>query len=246
MINQNREDNRLTVIIPMAGDGTRFGCAFKPFLKIRNEYFIQAAIKPFLKWQDAINEFVFVYRKDQDEKYNVSIKLKDLFSDIKYKSVILPKNTSGPVETISSALLELQLIGHAIFCDCDHSINVDPLFDVIYSNNNYNCILPVWEIDKSEAYSWSVVAVDKRKKVVDIAEKYIPEMGGEYFGVIGCYYFKYANEIPNYYDRLKAVNFSDIIREFIKDGESIKVCKIEEAEFFGDPERLQNTLTINQ
>ena len=35
---QNLSDKKLTVIFPMAGDGTRFGDGYKPFLKVQNEY----------------------------------------------------------------------------------------------------------------------------------------------------------------------------------------------------------------
>lgn len=239
---QNVNDKKLTVMFPMAGDGKRFGHCYKPFLKVRNEYFIVAAIKTFLKWQHMIKEFVFVYRDDQEKIFNVSKKISEIFDNIDFRLIILDKKTSGPVETISTALVKHRVEDSAMFCDCDHSINVDPLFGIISSDNNYDSILPVWQIDESEVKSWSVLSVDENMKMIDIAEKSIPEIGNKYYGVIGCYYFKKADEISSYYNMLKAENFSEIISEFKNEKKSIKVCEIKEAKFFGDPVRLQKTL----
>ncbi|NQU35444.1 MAG: hypothetical protein HQ521_19635 [Bacteroidetes bacterium] len=235
---QNINNKKLTVMFPMAGDGTRFGSGYKPFLKVRNEYFIEAAVKPFLKWQHKIKEFVFVYRNDQREKYNVPKKLNEIFKNINYRSIVLNKKTSGPVETISIALIESKQKGPAIFCDCDHSINVDPLFEIISSDNIYDCVLPVCEIDKSEIQSWSVLSVDENMNMIDIAEKSIPEIGIKYYGVIGCYFFQKADNIPSYYNMLKAENFSKIIRDYKHENKTIRVCEIKQAEYFGDPVRL--------
>jgi|TARA_Y100000031_G_scaffold124089_1_gene139684 hypothetical protein len=239
---QNLSDKKLTVIFPMAGDGTRFDRGYKPFLNVRDKYFIESAIKPFIKWQHKIKEFIFVFRSDQEENYNITKQLSKIFNDLVYKIIILNKKTSGPVETISTALIKSPLIGPAIFCDSDHSINIDPMFDIIFKDNIYDCILPVWEIDSSEVQSWSIVSVDENMEMIDIAEKSIPIIGKKYYGVIGCYYFQKADQIPNYYNMLKAENFSEIICEYRHENKSIKVCEIYEAEFFGDPVRLHKTL----
>ena len=37
----------LSVIFPMAGDGQRFGCGFKPFLDATEKKFIELAKEPF-------------------------------------------------------------------------------------------------------------------------------------------------------------------------------------------------------
>jgi len=186
----NANAKRLTVMFPMAGDGARFSRGYKPFLKIRDKYFIESAIKPFIKWQHKIKEFIFIFRNDQEESFNISKQLSEIFNNIVFKIIILNQKTSGPVETISTALIKSQLKGPVIFCDCDHSINIDPLFEIVVKDNSYDCVFPVWEIDNSEVQSWSIVSVDENMELIDIAEKSIPEIGNEYYGVIGCYYFK--------------------------------------------------------
>ena len=87
------------VIFPMAGKGSRFNYKFKPFIKISDLTFIQLAFKYFIKWKEYINNIYFIITKEQDKLFNVTSKLKDYFSDYKYKLIILDKETKGPFET---------------------------------------------------------------------------------------------------------------------------------------------------
>ena len=56
--------NKVTVVFPMAGDGTRFGSGYKPLCKIAEEYFIEAAVRPFIKWDDFIEKYKNEYILD--------------------------------------------------------------------------------------------------------------------------------------------------------------------------------------
>ena len=51
--------SKVTVIFPMAGDGSRFGRKFKPFLSITEKTFIESAVFPFRAHLEKIKEFVF-------------------------------------------------------------------------------------------------------------------------------------------------------------------------------------------
>ena len=50
----------VTVIFPMAGQAAHAGFKFKPFVELSDEPVIAAVVRPFLKWQSAIDRFVFV------------------------------------------------------------------------------------------------------------------------------------------------------------------------------------------
>lgn len=216
----------VTIIFPMAGEGQRFGNKFKPFLKIFNKTFLELAIQPFLKYKNEIKNFVFIVRKDHYDKFDVAQQISDFHLTIPFVIKIVPE-TKNVVETISY-LFEDKPLENVIFCDCDHSINVDPLFDEI-KKEEYNCIIPGWESYIPQK-SWSIACVDDKNIVKDISEKKIPKTIGNYYGVIGCYYFKKIKKPSSKYSYL-----SEIIKER-KD--EIKLVHIKKAEFFGDPERL--------
>ena len=113
----------------MAGQRSRFGYEFKPFMKLGDQTFIEHAVEPFYKWEDNIDNVYFIFRKDQERDYDVSSYLKRniLFSEDKIKPIIIDKKTKGPRNTICEALKK-ENISNAIVCDCDHKINVDNLF----------------------------------------------------------------------------------------------------------------------
>ena len=56
----NMIEKKLNVVFPMAGEGSRFGYTFKPFISVGDLTFIERAISPFLKHEDKINKFYFI------------------------------------------------------------------------------------------------------------------------------------------------------------------------------------------
>lgn len=64
------------VIFPMAGEGSRFGYKFKPFIKATDMTFIELAKSPF----DFLKPtYVFVFRDEQERHSFVSQTLLKLF-----------------------------------------------------------------------------------------------------------------------------------------------------------------------
>jgi len=222
---------KITVIFPMAGEGQRFGNKFKPFLKIFNKTFIEMAIEPFLKHENEIKKFIFIVREDHYDQFNVYEKINKFHLPINFDIIKVPP-TKNVIETISFLYKE-NYLKNVIFCDCDHSLNVDLIFKEI-NKNEYDCIIPGWKISDNESKNWSIACVDNYNIVKSIKEKKYPETSGEYFGVIGCYYFKKINQVGENFKYL-----SEIIDVMIND-KKVKLIPIKDAEFFGDPERLKN------
>ncbi len=241
-------DNKITIVFPMAGDGIRFGSGYKPFHKIDEEYFIMAAVRPFLKWNDIIEKYIFIIRRDHEDKYKISKKLKDIFQKIDFEIIILDGSTSGPVETVSIAMSKFNMRDQVMICDCDQSINIDPMFkDILSSDDIFDAMLPTWEINENEASSWSIVTLDKYMEIVDINEKLIPKDSyGKHLGIIGCYYFSNFKKTIIQYNDASVENFSEIIKKMISSAKNIKLCKINEAEFFGDPVRLNRVINLRK
>jgi len=128
----------VNVFFPMAGQGARFGHRFKPFLMLEDTTFIEAAVQPFRTFASRIARFVFVYLEEQERAHEVSARLAEMFAGlpagVKIETVRLDAPTRGPAETIARAVARLGARGPALICDCDHSLDVAPLFGVTHAS----------------------------------------------------------------------------------------------------------------
>jgi GTP:adenosylcobinamide-phosphate guanylyltransferase len=228
----------VTLIFPMAGRGERFGTTFKPFLPIENGTFIEAAVAPFRKWRSAISRILFVYLREQEESRAVRASLESMFVGLPWEAVILEHPTAGPAETFTEAVERAGVVGPIIACDCDHAVNVDPLFEAIAVGAAGNCLLPVWDLAGEEIKSWSVAGLGPDGRVTAIAEKQVPEGADRVAGVIGCYYFADAQRVAAACRQARYVVISQVISQWIGEGAQVRAVPIGEARFFGDPARL--------
>ena len=235
-------NQKYNLIFPMAGEGSRFGYTFKPFLEVDDKgNFIELAFGPFQKHLSKIERIIFIFLKDQEIKYDVSKNLERIFPDINFETCILDKPTNGPAETIRLALKRNTINGPLIICDCDHTLNVDMIFQQIEESKS-DCVIPIWPLKNEKIKSWSIVSINDNSQVTGIAEKKLPDTAGQFFGVIGCYYLKVGSLLEN--DKYK--NISDCIAQIIKDKGLITAVKITEAQFFGDPKRLEQTINATK
>lgn len=228
----------MTIIFPMAGQGARFGYRFKPFLEIDGRTFIEAAVEPFLSHRDAIARFVFIYLAQQDSEHAVEQRLLASMSNVAQISVKLSHATPGPAATLRQALSCTDVSGPIIVCDCDHALDVGPIFAAA-ADPDVAGILPTWSLDGERIESWGVAGIDDASHVVAVGEKRLPDAGTHFRGVIGCYYFRDVADVVRIIDaEPDLVYISDIIQRMLAEGQTILSVDISEARFFGDPERL--------
>ena len=225
---------KTTVIIPMAGQGSRFDYKFKPFLKIGNETFIERTVSSFRANLESIDKFVFVYLKQQESEHNVSHRLNQMFTDIKIQTVVLEEPTKGPAETLMKSVVG-EVSGSCVICDCDHWLGLGSFFDKV-RDLKFDCIVPTWKIEGQDIKSWSVVSVDG-DTITGIAEKSLPDTNGAFMGVVGCIYFSKLPRITKNHTYI-----SDVIREYIQNEKSIVSVELKDVEFFGDPARLETAI----
>ena len=235
--------SKITLIFPISGTVEHSGYKYKPFRKIGEETFIEKAIKPFLNHSKSIKTIVFVALEEHEKQYNVSDGLKSFFPKLNYQLITISKPTRGPAETAIRAINTIPITGPIMICDSDHSIDVDPLFKLISENHELKCLLPIWRFNGQNVKDWSVVSVTDSEMVTGIAEKQLPETPGEFFGVIGCYYFSEVQIFSQYKD---STYISDTVSKMIEARISVHTVKIENAEFFGSKKRLIKTLSKHQ
>jgi hypothetical protein len=262
-----RQQNDLVdVLFPMAGQGARFGHTFKPFLSFEHRTFIETAVEPFRRFASKISRFVFVYLEAQERDFAVSERLAALFAGLPIECVQLAAPTRGPAETIGQAVEQLGARGPVLICDCDHTLDVAPLFAAVerveQRGDRFDALLPVWPLDGEDVAAWSVALVEA-DRVRAIGEKRIPDRprgaatGAANaaanaaasdapmvpMGVIGCYGFPDIARVAARASALGATNFSDIIAALLAEGGVVRAARIERARFFGDPQRLEKATT---
>ena len=126
----------VNIIFPIAGDGLRFGgTAFKPFLDATEKKFIELAKEPFdLLESDFIVTYYFIYREDQEDKFQVKETLIKLFPNNKLKFIIIGSQTIGPLQTLQMGLDIEEIIGTTFVCDCDHIVRINPFLSLLNSD----------------------------------------------------------------------------------------------------------------
>jgi len=232
---------KVTVVFPMAGEGQRFGGQFKPFIEFEGKTFIKHAIEPFLKWSDQIDKFHFILRSDHNREHTADVKLLQL-TNANPISLAMINKTDNVCETIIAGCKDLK--GPVMFVDCDNSVNVDPIFEFLKSNPQRDvpdCIIPTWSLIGEDPRNWSIATILPNGSVTSIAEKKYPKGNGIFEGVIGCYYFK--KYMPEFFEQNIGNGYiSHVIRDYIYEERPVLGIRIQEARFFGDPERLRATI----
>lgn len=236
----------MDVFFPIAGQGARFGHRFKPFLALDGATFLEAAVQPFRSFAAKISRFVFVYLEAQEREFSVSSRLSSMFHGLPIETVQLAAPTRGPAETIGRAVDKLGARGPVLICDCDHALEVGPLFAAVDAGTRFDALVPVWPLDGEDIASWSVALVDA-DRVLAIAEKRRPDprggtAAGVAMGVIGCYGFADVARVAERAAAQNATNFSEVIASMLAEGGIVRAARIERARFFGDPQRLEKAV----
>ncbi len=231
----------MNLIFPIAGEGSRFNYEFKPFLQIGDKRFIEFAYEPFIKWKHMINNIYFVCTKEQEKENNVSSTIKSIIEHKNVHIVTIPEKTNGPYETILMALQYIDINEISIICDCDHHINVDPIFEYLKKNENFDAIIPIWNIKKDKQKNWSKVVCDSSNNINHICEKKIIEnTDANIFGIIGCYVFKNIS----FFKENNFTYFSEILEKFRILNKNLALIKINNALFYGDLPMYENCVNI--
>jgi molybdopterin-guanine dinucleotide biosynthesis protein A len=231
------------VIIPMAGEGSRFGYKFKPLIKLDDRTFIEHVLDPFLKHDLNINKYYFIITREQENAYNITeLFYKTLSIDFmaKLEILIIDNQTEGPYQTILSATANKEIQG-AFICDCDHKINIDTMVKMI-NTKNVDIIIPTWKIKENEQQNWGKL-VKENYEIIGFYEKEILnlEPNQQMYGLIGCYYFRTTALLDR---TMNYVNLSDYLKN--TSNLNIQTCDIKEAYFFGTPEMVKEYIETHR
>jgi len=232
------QDNKLNVLIPMAGAGKRFsdaGYTFpKPLIEINN--------KPMIQWViECINikaNFIFLILKEHQEKYNISSVLKILQPNCKI--IEIDQLTEGAACTTLLAEKFIDNENPLMITNSDQFIKWDS------SNIMYNIITKKYDgailTFKSIHPKWSYVKTDQNDIISEVAEKKVISdraTVGIYYWKHGSDYVKYAKEMIKQNIRVNNEFYvCPVYNQALKDKKIVKAVNVDEMMGLGTPEDL--------
>jgi len=232
-------DKKLNVLIPMAGEGSRFttaGYTFpKPLIDVQGKPMIQVVVENLN--MDA--NFIFVVRKEHREKYNLDSLLKLIAPGCKIVE------TDGLTEGAAcTALLAKDFIDNdapLFFANSDQFVEWDSN-EFMYKMNETNADGGIVSFTATHP-KWSFAKIDENGLVTEVAEKNpISDIAtvGYYWWKNGSDFVKYAEQMI---DRDLRINnefyVCPVFNEAIADKKEIRTFNIDGMWGLGTPEDLK-------
>ena len=236
-------DDKLNVLIPMAGAGSRFekaGYTFpKPLIDINGEPMIKVVTENL----NVDANFIYIVQKSHREKYNLDTLL----------NLISPNCKIVEVDGLTEGAACTTLLAKN-FIDNDYPLlmaNSDQFVEwnsneFLYKMNETNSDGGILTF-RSTHPKWYFAKIDESGFVTEVAEKNpISDIAtvGIYFWKKGSDYVKYAQQMI---DKNKRVNdefyVCPVFNEAIKDGKKIRIFEIQNMWGLGTPEDLNTFLS---
>ena len=237
---QNKwKSDKLNVLIPMAGAGSRFvkaGFTFpKPLIQVNGKPMIQVAVDNL--GLDA--NYIFVVQKDHVERYNVDAMLKIISPNCKI--VVTEGLTEGAACT---ALLAKEYINNdnpVFFANSDQYVEWNPV-EFMYEMQESNADGGILTFKDTHPKS-SFAKVDENGLVIEVAEKKPISDNA----TVGFYYWKHGKDFVKYAEQMIQKNLRvnnefyicPVYNEAISDNKKIKIREADKVWCLGTPEDLQ-------
>jgi HAD superfamily hydrolase (TIGR01509 family) len=236
------KDNRMNVLIPMAGAGSRFaeaGYTFpKPLIDVNNKPMIQVVV-------DNLNidaNYIYVVQKSHREKYNLDTLLNLITPGC---SII---ESDGITEGAAcTALLAKNFINNdspLFFANSDQFVEWDSN-EFMYKMNESNVDGGILVFESTHP-KWSFAKIDDSGYVTEVAEKNpISNLAtvGFYYWKMGSDFVKYAEEMIEKNIRVNNEFYvCPVFNQAIEDNKKIKTFSVEKMWGLGTPEDLEKFL----
>jgi len=232
-------DEKLNVLIPMAGAGSRFeqaGYTFpKPLIEVKNKPMIQVVV-------DNLNikaNYIYIVQKKHREKYNLDTLLNLLTPECKIVEV--DGLTEGAACT---ALLAKEFIDNdapLFFANSDQFVEWDSN-EFMYKMNETDADGGIVTFEATHP-KWSFAKIDDKGLVTEVAEKN-PISN---IATVGYYYWKHGSDFVKYAKQMIDKNIRvnnefyvcPVFNEAVGDNKQIRTFNVEGMWGLGTPEDLK-------
>jgi HAD superfamily hydrolase (TIGR01509 family) len=236
------QGNKLNVLIPMAGAGSRFqqaGYTFpKPLIDVKGKPMIQTVVENL----NVEANFIFVVQKEHREKYNLDALLNLITPNCKIVEV--NSLTEGAACTTLLAKEHINNDAPLLMANSDQFAEWDSnefMYKMVEQNVDagilsFKSTHPKWSFAKVNEFGY-VTEVAEKKPISDIATV------GIYYWAKGSDYVKYAEQMISKNIRVNNEFYvCPVFNEAIKDNKKIKTFNIEKMWGLGTPEDLNHYL----
>jgi HAD superfamily hydrolase (TIGR01509 family) len=231
-------DNKLNVLIPMAGAGSRFqqaGYTFpKPLIDVKGKPMIQVVVENL----NIDANYIFVVQKEHREKYNLDTLLNLITPNCKIVEV--DGLTEGAACTALLAKEYIDTENPLFFANSDQFVEWDSN-EFMYKMNETEADGGIVTF-KSTHPKWSFAKIDNKGNVIEVAEKNpISDIA-----TVGFYYWKQGSDFVKYAERMIEKNIRvnnefyvcPVFNQAIEDNKKIKIYDIPKMWGLGTPEDL--------
>ena len=237
----------LHIIMPMAGEGSRFlkegWTTPKPLIELKGTPLFIHAINS-VTIDGIPMKFSFIVRQEHIDNYKIDQQIKAILPNANIFSVL--KTTRGAVETCLMAESVISEDDGIIVMDCDLEFRSEAYI------NGIRQILekPMEKVDggmlvsfESNLPKYSYAEIDKDNRVIRTAEKEVISnhaLCGAYFFSTGKGFLNAAHRLINEQNFSKPEFYVSLLYNYLlQNGETVLLAKIEQYFSYGTPEELK-------
>jgi capsule biosynthesis phosphatase len=235
-------ENKINIIIPMAGRGSRFLDAGydlpKPLIKAKEKCMFEWAVKSFKPILDK-SQLIFIVLKEHCVDYNLDEKILEKYPNAKI--IKLSEITRGQAETVLKAKKYINNYNKLFIFNADTYFKYDN-FEKIINNSKFDGGVICFE-DNSDSERYSFAKADKNNNVYEVTEK----KRISNYASNGLYYFKEGLVFVEYCEKMIEDNIKSsnefyimpMYQMLIDNGKRIKMVLCNDNWVFGTPEELK-------
>lgn len=232
------QNKKMNVVIPMAGEGTRFkvaGYTFpKPLIEVRGKPMIQIVVENL----NTEGNFIFIVRKEHYETYNLKYLLNLIAPGCKI--VLVDGLTEGAACSVLLAKEHINNDSPLLIANSDQYVE--------WNSNEFFYAMAADECDggiltfKSTHPKWSYAKLGPDGFVTEVAEKKpISDIA-----TVGIYYYKKGSDFVKYAEQMIRKNIRvnnefyvcPVYNEMIADNKKIRIFEVKKMWGLGTPEDL--------
>lgn len=231
----------MKILIPMAGEGSRFakeGYTFpKPLIDVNGKPMIQRVVENL----DFDSEYIFLVRREHIEKYEGMLDTLDRITNGRFRYVVVDALTEGAACT---ALLARDIIDNEedlLIANSDQIIDYEPEnFSLIRNTSNFDAVVFTFNAVHPK---WSFVKTNSRGYITEVAEK----KPISNIATCGIYWYRKGSDFVKYADQMIEKNIrvnnefyiAPVYNELIEDGKSLVPFYVSKMHGLGTPEDLR-------
>lgn len=244
---------KLHIIMPMAGEGSRFAKAGwttpKPLIPLNGKPLFLHAIDS-VKIEDVPMKYSFIVRKEHIDKYGIDKSIKEILPEANVYFV--EKTTRGAVETCMIAEDSIQDDDALVVMDCDLEFSSKKYNELIKNSLSKSpgeaCGGALVSFE-SDLPKYSYAEVDANGRVLRTAEKEVISshaLCGAYFFASGKEFKHVASELIHSPMEKPELYVSLLYNKILAKGSPVYLAPMELYRSYGTPEELsQHTHSLN-